>query len=165
MTAKDKAVHEQGLVSVLRQLHDELDAAVCDAYGWPVTLTDEEILARLVALNAERAAEEAQGHIRWLRPEYQAPDHASRITQHALIQEDSPVYEAPSKQVPSSPGPPAWPSRPRPSAPRWPRWPDRRAQPKSPPLSRGAAGRVAELLETLVTLGQARSDADERFVS
>ena len=38
LSAKDKAVHEQGLVSVLRELHDELDAAVCDAYGWPITL-------------------------------------------------------------------------------------------------------------------------------
>ena len=108
LTAKDKTVHEQGLVSVLRQLHDELDAAVCDAYGWPVTLTDEEILARLVALNAERAAEEAQGLVRWLRPEYQAPsDHASRITQHALIQEDAPVYEVSLETRPLLP----WPAR------------------------------------------------------
>jgi hypothetical protein len=28
----------------------------------------------LVALNAERAEEERNGLIRWLRPEYQAPD-------------------------------------------------------------------------------------------
>ena len=48
LTARDKTVHEQGLVSVLREIHDEFDAAVFDAYGWPVTLTDEEILARLV---------------------------------------------------------------------------------------------------------------------
>ena len=78
LTAKDKTVHEQGLVSVLRELHDELDAAVCDAYGWPARRSGRrrEILARLVALNAERAAEEAQGLVRWLRPEYQAPsDH------------------------------------------------------------------------------------------
>ena len=34
LTAKDKVIHEQGLVSVLRQLHDELDAAVLAAYGW-----------------------------------------------------------------------------------------------------------------------------------
>ena len=34
LTAKDKTIHEQGLVSVLAQLHDELDAAVFDAYGW-----------------------------------------------------------------------------------------------------------------------------------
>lgn len=58
-------------MSVLKQIHDELDAAVFDAYGWPVTLTDEEILERLVALNAERAAEEARGLIRWLRPDFQ----------------------------------------------------------------------------------------------
>ncbi len=73
LDAKEQTIHEQGLVSVLQQLHDELDAAVFDAYGWPVTLTDEEILERLVALNAERAAEEQRGLIRWLRPEFQNP--------------------------------------------------------------------------------------------
>ena len=73
LSAAEKVIHEQGLVSVLRQLHDELDAAVFDVYGWPVTLAGEEILAWLVVLNAERAAEEAQGTIRWLRPEYQSP--------------------------------------------------------------------------------------------
>ncbi len=35
LTAKERQVHEQGLVSVLKQLHDELDLAVFDAYGWP----------------------------------------------------------------------------------------------------------------------------------
>jgi hypothetical protein len=73
LTAKEKAIHDQGLVSVLRQLHDDLDTAVAEAYGWPADLSDEEILTRLVALNAERAAEEAQGIIRYLRPEYQNP--------------------------------------------------------------------------------------------
>ena len=132
LTAKDKTVHEQGLVSVLREIHDELDAAVFDGYGWPVTLTDEEILARQVALNTERAVEEAQGLIRWLRPEYQAPsDPPSRFTQHVLIQEDSPVYEVSPETRPSFPGPPAWPSRPRPSAPRSLRWAGRRPPLKS----------------------------------
>ncbi len=70
---KEKTIHEQGLVSVLKQIHDDLDATVFDAYGWPVTLTDEEILERLVALNAERAAEEQRGLVRWLRPEFQNP--------------------------------------------------------------------------------------------
>jgi hypothetical protein len=73
LTAKERVIHEQGLVSVLRQIHDELDAAVAAAYGWPADLPDEEILTRLVALNAERAAEEARGMIRWLRPEFQNP--------------------------------------------------------------------------------------------
>jgi hypothetical protein len=35
---------------------------------------DEAILERLVALNAERAAEEARGLVRWLRPEFQHPE-------------------------------------------------------------------------------------------
>ncbi|MDJ0766634.1 MAG: class I SAM-dependent DNA methyltransferase [Myxococcota bacterium] len=68
---KERETHEQGLVSVLKKIHDDLDAAVFDAYGWPHDLTDEEILERLVALNHERAEEEKQGVIHWLRPEYQ----------------------------------------------------------------------------------------------
>ncbi|MCA9011224.1 MAG: class I SAM-dependent DNA methyltransferase, partial [Planctomycetaceae bacterium] len=35
LTPKEKAIHEKGLVSVLKQIHDDLDAAVFDAYGWP----------------------------------------------------------------------------------------------------------------------------------
>ena len=35
LSAKERVIHEQGLVSVLRQIHDDLDAAVLDAYGWP----------------------------------------------------------------------------------------------------------------------------------
>jgi hypothetical protein len=59
LSAKDKTIHDQGLVSVLRQIHDDLAVAVFDAYGWPATLSDDEILERPVALNAQRAAEEA----------------------------------------------------------------------------------------------------------
>src|SRR5690606_34934825 len=66
LTPKEKIIHEHGLVSILKQLHDDLDAAVADAYGWPdlsgsngsADLTDEEILTRLVALNHERTEEE-----------------------------------------------------------------------------------------------------------
>lgn len=95
LSAKDQTIHGVGLVSVLKSLHDDLDRAVLVAYGWEdlaaalvgrpgatTPLTDkapqqaqaeEELLARLVALNARRAAEEAQGRIRWLRPAYQSP--------------------------------------------------------------------------------------------
>ena len=73
LNEKERRIHDAGLVSVLRQLHDDLDAAVFAAYGWPVSLTDAEILDRLVALNAERAKEEASGVVRWLRPAYQNP--------------------------------------------------------------------------------------------
>jgi type II restriction/modification system DNA methylase subunit YeeA len=40
--------------------HKKLDAAVAAAYGWPANLTDEQILEKLLALNLERAAEEAK---------------------------------------------------------------------------------------------------------
>ncbi|MGH6916384.1 MAG: type IIL restriction-modification enzyme MmeI [Geminicoccaceae bacterium] len=39
----------------LENVHMELDAAVAVAYGWPVDLSDEEILARLFELNQARA--------------------------------------------------------------------------------------------------------------
>lgn len=70
---KDREIYDQGLVGILRDLHDQIDTAVADAYGWPADLTDEDILHRLVDLNRARAAEEARGHIRWLRPDYQNP--------------------------------------------------------------------------------------------
>ena len=40
----------------LQQVHQQLDKAVFDAYGWPDDLADPEILERLLALNLERAA-------------------------------------------------------------------------------------------------------------
>ena len=88
LTDKERTIHEQGLVSVLKQIHDDLDAAVFEAYGWPVTLTDEEILERLVALNAERAAEEQSGLIRWLRPEFQNPDTGAKKQKDLAIAND-----------------------------------------------------------------------------
>ncbi|MGH7004909.1 MAG: class I SAM-dependent DNA methyltransferase, partial [Alphaproteobacteria bacterium] len=39
----------------LANAHRALDAAVAAAYGWPADLSDDEILARLLALNLERA--------------------------------------------------------------------------------------------------------------
>lgn len=64
--------------AIVDRLHEQLDQAVADAYGWGEewragALSPSEIVARLVALNHERAAEEAEGKIRWLRPEYQKP--------------------------------------------------------------------------------------------
>jgi hypothetical protein len=70
-TPKEEDQRMRGRVDIIAQLHDRLDVAVAEAYGWPADLSDEEIVARLVALNAERAAEERRGIVRWLRPEYQ----------------------------------------------------------------------------------------------
>jgi hypothetical protein len=43
-------------ISCPAEAHRKPDAAVFAAYGWPVTLTDAELLERLLALNHERAA-------------------------------------------------------------------------------------------------------------
>lgn len=72
--SRDQLVYEQGLISILRQLHDELDARVFEAYGWPATLSEEEILDSLVTLNSQRSEEERTGLVRWLRTDYQRPE-------------------------------------------------------------------------------------------
>lgn len=69
MVEQDQRIH--GRVDIIAELHDRIDDAVADAYGWPRDLSDEEIVARLIALNAERHAEEKAGKVRWLRPDYQ----------------------------------------------------------------------------------------------
>ena len=97
LNAREKVIHEHGLVAVLKTLHDELDRTVLDSYVWsdlapllevangnaapgvPATrddckrALDDALLERLVGLNAGRAAEEQRGVIRWLRPEFQIP--------------------------------------------------------------------------------------------
>lgn len=40
----------------LANAHRDLDAAVASAYGWPADIAEQEALARLLALNLERAA-------------------------------------------------------------------------------------------------------------
>jgi hypothetical protein len=71
LSAKDQTVNQQGLASVVLSLHQQLDAAVAEAYAWPAALPEAEILTRLVRLNHERAQEEKTGHVRYLRPAYQ----------------------------------------------------------------------------------------------
>ncbi len=95
LNAKEQTIHQQGLISILKKLHDDLDEAVFAAYGWPYNLTDEEILQHLVDLNAERAAEEANSHIRWLRPAYQAPDEV-QPQQETLINFDAAIDSQPA---------------------------------------------------------------------
>jgi len=89
------------LVSVLKQIHDDLDAAVAEAYGWPADLSDVEILRRLVARNAERAEEEACGLIRWLRPDFQNPTGVAATQQTlALEPTDKPTKTKSAKNTP-----------------------------------------------------------------
>jgi hypothetical protein len=86
LAGKDREIYDQGLVGILKDLHDRIDREVAAAYGWQADMPDEEILTRLVALNRERADEEARGLIRWLRPEYQNPaGHAATATLTGLL--------------------------------------------------------------------------------
>jgi restriction-modification enzyme MmeI-like protein len=104
----DEAIKEKGLILILRELHDKLDRLVFEAYGWPQTLSDEEILEKLVALNHERAAEEKRGHVRWLRPNYQIPRFGKDIDKMAAKEEGAQIaadlgLPEPSARKPSFP--------------------------------------------------------------
>jgi hypothetical protein len=140
-TDKDREYNNKALVSTLKQIHDELDNAVLEAYGWEdlkhssiSQITDsppsppilggtepsnqskspsiggfrgldnlsgesltEIILDRLVTLNAQRAEEERNGHIRWLRPEYQAPNEVRTQTIIEGVGESEEVAIAPAE--------------------------------------------------------------------
>ena len=154
---KDKEIYDQGLIGILKDIHDQIDAAVADAYGWPVTLTDDEFLHRLVDLNRERAAEEATGKIRWLRPEYQNP------AGHAAAGKTAKMDLGPEVTTAK----PAWPK----TLPEQiaavraalndlgTATPDQVAR----HFTRARAGTVQPLLESLAALGQARLTDDGRF--
>ncbi|MCY1703856.1 class I SAM-dependent DNA methyltransferase [Deinococcus sp. SL84] len=73
LEGKLRQAHDDGLVTILKDLHDELDVLVAAAYGWPADLAEADVLAELANLNAVRAAQEKTGDIQWLRPEYQNP--------------------------------------------------------------------------------------------
>lgn len=134
LTPKERAMKDQGLVAVLRELHDELDAAVLEVYGWTDLLPllriahgletpppggslvdakrafDDAVLERLVALNAQRAAEEANGQVRWLRPEFQAP--RGNAPEQALLGSDTPASKDDEETQAAAIKPSAWPKAP-----------------------------------------------------
>ncbi len=94
LTSKERVVHEIAACGVLRDLHDELDGLVAEAYGWPWPMQKEEILERLVKLHDERVEEEKRGQIRWLRPDYQIPRFAPAGTPATLGIPDAPAAAA-----------------------------------------------------------------------
>jgi hypothetical protein len=164
LTEKEKFVHDRALVSTLKSLHDDLDAAVSAAYGWPNNLTDAEILERLVALNAERAAEEARGVIHWLRPEYQAKG------QQEIILETKPDQRAKAKPAPTKPkGKAVWPKALAERVQAVETALHAAAAPVSPAdlakqFARAKPADVAEILATLATLGRARRASGGKFL-
>ncbi len=187
LTASERSVHEQGLVSVLGGLHDRLDRAVFAAYGWDDLATalvgrpgattplsskpadqekaEEALLERLVALNVERAAGETRGQVRWLRPDYQAPEARQAAR-------DADTETATGGQVTATSVIAAAPPRP------WPKAPVAQARAVADVLAEAPAPlteddiaarfkargrwreRLPALLEMLVVLGKARAVED-----
>lgn len=158
---KDKEIYDQGLIGILKDIHDRIDAAVAEAYGWPVNLTDEEILTRLVDLNHERATEEAAGHIRWLRPDYQNPTGKQAEAKGTQAEMDVGATTSATK--------PPWPKT----------LPDQiaavrealHATGEATPeqiarkFARARANSVKPLLESLAALGQATALEDGRYAA
>ncbi|WP_245894622.1 class I SAM-dependent DNA methyltransferase [Paracoccus indicus] len=158
---KDKEVYDQGLVGILRDLHDRIDVAVAEAYGWPADLSDDDILHRLVDLNRERAAEEATGLIRWLRPDYQNPDGKAVATKAGQGAMDLGIAAATTK----TPWPKTLPDQlsavQRKLGELGIATPEQIAR----QFARGRATTVQPLLESLTALGQARMFEDGRFAA
>lgn len=132
------------------------------AYGWPADLPASDIVARVVALNAERVAEEAAGTVRWLRPEFQAPDEARRRA--AAVQIGMPVAEpAP---------PPAADARPEEAPAQFillraalTRGPGSAAEIARRFRDAPRGPKLAGMLETLAALGQARALESGRYTA
>lgn len=91
LTEDEERIKDDGLILILKELHEKLDRLVFQAYGWPQTLSDEQILEKLVALNHERAAEERRGHVRWLRPDYQIPRFGKDVDKMAAKEEGAQI--------------------------------------------------------------------------
>lgn len=102
---KERSIFDDGLVLIVKELHEKLDIAVAEAYGWPVDLAEEEVLARLIALNKERSKEEKRGLVRWLRPEYQIPRFGSDEERAEQLEADlgETILETVPGQKPSFP--------------------------------------------------------------
>jgi hypothetical protein len=176
LTSKDKALHDAALVSTLKQLHDDLDAAVAAAYGWPWPLADAEILERVVTLNTARAAEESTGLIRWLRPDYQNSEARSQKSggkQATLILTDEKPAAAANRKsaIKNLKSPkPTWPKTMAERAKAVESYLSAAESPVTPAevaraFQRANPTEVAEILETLAALSRARpGDTPGTFV-
>ncbi|PYE37487.1 type II restriction/modification system DNA methylase subunit YeeA [Rhizobium sp. PP-F2F-G38] len=104
---RERRIFEDGLVLILRELHDELDMAVAAAYGWPADLPQADVLAHLVALNRERTREEKRGIVRWVRPDYQIERFGSETERAQQIEADLSLPQG----IAAAAGLPAFPAR------------------------------------------------------
>ncbi|WP_137152575.1 DNA methyltransferase [Devosia sp. FKR38] len=182
LSQKERDAYDAGHIAILKDIHDEIDTLVFAAYGWsdlaprlvgrpgattpsPYKTADqlaaeEELLTRLVALNQARAAEEARGLVRWLRPDYQIAKLGHKIAHPDGVQAEADLAILPGSDKPA-----------------WPADSDaqisvlvdvlRKAPAPLPPEALATAfdgrntpkrrDRIASLLDTLTTIGLART--------
>lgn len=128
-------------------------------------MTDVEILEKLVALNAARAAEEAKGFVRWLRPDYQKPLFAGEKQSSLGLDDYGPRVTKTTTKTAKK--------RAKPKKVAWPKSMADRAKAIEAALaaaehpitaaalakqfSRAKDKEVAEILETLAALGRAHT--------
>ncbi len=161
LTPKERTIHELAACGVLRDIHDELDALVAQAYGWPWPMTDAEILDRLVALHDERVEEEKRGIIRWLRPEFQAPGQAVAAPPTELALDTTVSAPAPAAAAPTP-----WPAEAVEQIGAIKRLVSTGVLSVDDATAHFAGARreiVARHLETLAILGELRVDADGTY--
>ncbi|WP_307959537.1 hypothetical protein [Sinorhizobium medicae] len=176
------------MISALKEIHDDIDRTVLAAYAWQdltpalvgkpgATLpsaykapeqeqAEQELLARLVALNHERAGEEKGGQS-WLRPDYQIP----KLGVKAPKPEGEHVGTL-EIELPDMADGPKWPTdeleqirlvrdllakAPSPTPP------DAIASVFEGRTTSKRRDRVGEVLETLVATGLARTDGQRRY--
>ena len=104
LNATERRVYDSAACGVLLDLHNDLDAAVAEGYGWTGPMASEDMLQHLVALHQQRRAEEGTEVVRWLRPEFQAAGSlftvaASAATPAATENEDTGPLHWPSSIV------------------------------------------------------------------
>ena len=128
------------------------------AYGWPANLTDEEILGNVVSLNTQRCVEERSGIIRWLRPEYQAPNEM--LVQTALAGIVPVAGPAPARR--KQPWLAALPVQVRAIRDALRATPMQDVQQIAAGFKPANRTRVAEILETFTALGQTHQ-VDDRY--
>ncbi|SFP52013.1 RNA-binding protein [Tranquillimonas alkanivorans] len=154
---KEKKAYEDGLVGLLKDIHDRIDAEVARAYGWPVELSENDILMNLVALNHERAEEEARGHVRWLRPDYQNPDGRAAETRQGKLE------IAAATKAGKAPWPKTLPAQISAVREVLEDLGEADAETVARTFMRGRATTVAPLLETLAGLGMAEVIEEGRY--
>lgn len=83
--AANKKVYDDADIPTLKKLHDALEEAVAEAYGWSVDMSTEDLLSNLLELNQKRAIEEESGLIKWLRPDFQQQHSSTDAGQRSLF--------------------------------------------------------------------------------